>query len=390
MSHAEALEVHVERSGRSLRIKADEHEIRLETRGPAEPNRTDDGFAAILTLPLAMREGRSLRLRGAGDPKLAERLTALSEVWECWTPGLFAAVPVTFDEAVVPRDGAGRLVLYSGGADATHNLLRYRGEPEKPALLTMFGLDYRLPQRASFDALMRKTEPFRRTISDRHLLIETDLYRTYFASGIGEHFGHAFALAGGLFLFSETFAAGEIAADYNAAQEYVVHPWGTNSFTNAFFAGSTFRMETASTDITRTQKLRVLAGEDETVLGALSFCHNPKTRPENCGRCSKCVRTKAMFMATLGRVPPVFLDTSLDADMIRSMKVEKRNERGFTMDIFFTARRNGHLDKLPGLAEIAARYMVPPARSGTPSVKIAGGLGSRLRAWATRYLPGPR
>lgn len=381
MSQTNALEVFVQRNDRTVRITADGHEIRLEASGPAEPNRIDDGFAAILALPLAMREGRPLRLRGAGDPMLAERLTALSEVWECWTPGLFNAVPVTFDGAVAPSGGRGRLVLYSGGADATHNLLRYRGAAEKPTLLTMFGLDYRLPQRAHFEALLRKTEPFRTAVADRHLLVETDLYRTYFANGIPEHFGHAFALAGGLFLFSETFAAGEIAADYNAAQEYVVHPWGTNSFTNAYFAGSTFRMETASTDITRTQKLRVLAGEGETVLRALSFCHTPKTRPENCGRCSKCVRTKAMFMATLGRVPPIFVDASLDAGMIRSMKVEKRNERGFTMDIYFTAKRNGHLDKLPGLAEIAARYMVPPARSGGPGAKWPGRLLDRIRRW---------
>jgi hypothetical protein len=231
-------------------------------------------------------------------------------------------------------------------------------------------MDYRYEDVERFEALLLKTEPFAKTVSDRRVLVRTDIRSLYRGHGIKGDIGHAFLLAGTLFLFSETFAVGEIAADYSRAQEFIVFPWGTNSITNPLFASSMFRIETPTQDVRRSEKMTLLA-KSPTALRSLSFCKNYKSRPHNCGICSKCMRTKAMFIASPGEIPPIFADNAFSPEYLDKFDLAQRNERAFFLDLYLTARRNGNLERLPGVAEKAScfKHKPPKAKPFAPGLR---------------------
>jgi hypothetical protein len=155
-------------------------------------------------------------------------------------------------------------------------------------------------------------------------------------------------LAACLFLFQDTFSNGVIAADYTWAQDMVAFPWGTNHVTNQYFAGSQFKMHTVSADKTRIEKLGYIAN-NPTACRSLSFCTDKKSRPDNCGVCSKCVRTKAMFLAATGVLPPIFNVYELTGQQIRKIDLNNRKEYAFFADIYAVARDQDRLFLIPDL-----------------------------------------
>jgi hypothetical protein len=314
-------------------------------------------FAAWATLPLAMASGdQHLRIEGVGDRLVAENATKLSQVWELWMPHKFNRVEVSFDEYQSTPPGKGKLLLFSGGIDSTYNLLRLEAAGQRPHLLTVHGLDYKAADDERFESLLLHTKPIVDRASSGRNIVLTDIYDIYKRAGIDVAVGHAFALFSALFLFSNRFECGEISADYSTAQDFTVHPWGTNSLTNSMFESSTFRVMTGSADVTRSEKVAAIA-RDKAALHALTFCSDYSKRPLNCGICAKCVRTKAMFIAATGSVPEIFIDPAFRASSLDSMNLSKRSEEAFFVDLFLAARRNGQIAKLPGLAEKAEKYL---------------------------------
>jgi hypothetical protein len=82
-------------------------------------------------------------------------------------------------------------------------------------------------------------------------------------------------------------------------------------------------MEAANLDIMRGEKMHLIHGSMEA-LSSLTFCVDYRARPNNCGRCSKCVRTKAMLLPSVGVVPDVFLDKAFIADMLNVISPRKK------------------------------------------------------------------
>ena len=77
--------------------------------------------------------------------------------------------------------------------------------------------------------------------------------------------------------------------------------------------------------------------------------------PENCGVCKKCIRTKAMFLATTGRLPDIFLDTAFDAELMQKFLV-KGHERTYVFDLYFYLKDRDRLDAVPGLLDLVDHY----------------------------------
>jgi hypothetical protein len=80
----------------------------------------------------------------------------------------------------------------------------------------------------------------------------------------------------------------------------------------------------------------------------LTFCVDYKSRPENCGACTKCQRTKLMFLARTGTVPDIFMDKSIPFDWLRALQFEKSERQGiYLFDIINVATEFGNCDLLP-------------------------------------------
>ena len=155
-------------------------------------------------------------------------------------------------------------------------------------------------------------------------------------------------------MLSDLFEGGTIAADYTHTQDLVAFPCGTNHIINEYFNGSDFTVRSVGDKLSRTEKVAAIV-EHKIDLSLLSFCRQKEAMPENCGVCKKCIRTKAMFLATTGRLPDIFLDTAFDAELMQKLHV-KGHERTHVFDLYFYVKDRDRLDAVPGLLDLVDHY----------------------------------
>ncbi len=302
----------------------------------------DLSFAVWALLPRAMKEGFSLQFNQPIDPKVAANAEQLSQIWEMWTPHLYRSVKVrgTGSWSRQRRTRLPEIRLFSGGIDATFAILKNPSNGRFAA--TVCGVD-KITER-NIEKLIIKTDPILEGLNYSRIVIRTDVKRN------PNYLTHAFTLASCLFVLSDVFERGGLAANSTLAEEFATHPWGSNRATNEYFAGTDFAMQTIGGEVGRTQKIAAIvdAGID---LQSLSFCRERKVIPENCGTCEKCLRTKAIFLVVTGSIPPIFIDNSFNESLLRSL-TKARNERVALFDLYFYAKAHGLLQRLPSLVKL--------------------------------------
>lgn len=346
------MRVKVTRSDGSVLLSGGDFSIQIWTGDGHGPNEVRNDFAAWFFLPMAMRSGMDMSIEGEGSEETARNARRISEIWESWLPHHFNSVNVVFDHASSRRTGPNdrSLCLYSGGIDSTHALLTRHRSGKKQNLLTVHGLEYKVDDEMTFRAFKNKTTPFSRLVGAEHIFVRTDAYAAYGKCRVnrsGAHISHIFALAGSAFMFSEDHDNVYIAADYRLDQQFITHPWGSNSATNVYFDDGLTRLTTLDDHLTRIDKVPLILTSDEA-LASVTFCGNYQSRPVNCGQCQKCTRTKVMFFVATGRVPEIFADLSIPPNWHTRFDFEKSYQRAFLLDIVTSARRNHRFEQLPG------------------------------------------
>jgi len=317
-------------------------------------------FAVWLLLPVAMRVGANLKVHGAGHRQTLLNAETMSQIWSCWLPGHFSNVSVSFDEAINEgptgspshESNVGGLHFYSGGIDSTASIIRNRDAYGDFDLLTVHGMDYDVGSVDQFQRLIAKTNQLCNALELERKVTRHNAYSVYEkfrCNPKGHHVTHIFALTGAAFLFLD-YHRYFIASDRRLDQQFAVHPWGSNTGSNRYFSDGSRALETLDDDVTRAQKMPIVASHD-SALRAITVCDNKQLRPENCGKCSKCTRTKVMFFVANGSVPEIFSDMSLDRGWVDQMNLKKVNERAFFFDIISTGRRSGYGADLPGFQE---------------------------------------
>ena len=365
--------IHREPDG-TIRVTLGADAVRIEPDARGEHDRQRADFAAWLLLPVAMRRGVDLVIEGAGSEATVRNAGRLAQIWSQWLPGHFTAVDVSFTQTwtEAPASNAGDLCFYSGGVDSTYGILRRFRAGHQQSLLTVHGLEYRHGDSGRFADLLEKTAPFANLVAFRRLLVRTDvkdLYRRERVDPKGIDVAHGFILAAMGFLYSNMFGRAVLSADYKLDQQFAVHPWGTNAITNPLFSDGTFSLHTEGEDVTRTEKCGLLL-ESPEALASLTFCVDYSARPHNCGRCQKCVRTKAMFLAATGGIPPICRDMSLAPDCLASFDLSLKSQRAFFVDLHASAAKSGRLDEIPGLRALHAQHFPrDPRRSLTKRIK---------------------
>lgn len=384
------LDYHLCFNGSSVEIVGESDTIVFELSHPEEVDRRSGVFAAWVLLPLAMIKGRDIRIHAGGDEVTQRNFEALTQIWATWMPEHFQPAKVFFAEAYHPEKAASDcdLLLFSGGVDSTYNLLLRHEAKKEQVLLTIHGIDYKVDDPERYGRLLKKTDPLVQMVGSRRIFLKTDAYAVYKRNLIGIDVGHAFVLAAGLFLYGAKYRNGEISADRSVIEDYMAAPWGTNGITNPLFESSSFRMHTANLDMSRAGKLPLLR-RYPVALHALSFCKDYSFRPENCGVCSKCIRTKAMFLASDTALPDIFADSSFDKELFVHQELGQ-GSRVKLADIYNTARRNGLLGNFPGLRERLLAFSTPAKKSKAPKKVDGTGPGGKAevkkkkRSWLRR------
>lgn len=359
----EVIHVKVIRSGGSISLIGNNHSIQIWTEDSHITNEAQNDFAAWFFLPIAMRTAKDLRIEGEGSEQTANNARRMSEIWESWLPHHFNAVNVSFDATSrrSPNSREKSLCLYSGGIDSTHALLTRHRVGQEQTLLTVHGLEYRLEDEERFQSFKTKTAPFSRLVGTEHLFVRTNAYAVYENYRVNlprAHLTHIFALAGSAFAYSDRYNDLLIAADYRLDQQFVTHPWGSNSATNAYFDDGCARLRTLDDHLTRTEKMPLILSCEEA-LASVTFCTNKQTRPDNCGKCQKCMRTKVMFFVASGKVPEIFADTSIPSDWYDRFDLQKSYQRAFLLDIMVSAKRNSSFAQIPNADKVFALLKRP-------------------------------
>lgn len=332
-------------------------------------------FALWLFLPIAMRLGRELVVEGYGSTTAATRARTLSNVWEGWLPTHFRTVECRFSDGEAPRDApreraaVATLMCYSGGADSTYSLLRREEQGEEQDLMTVHGMDYRVHDRARFDDFLKKTAPFAEGRGQR-VLVTTDagtLYKRLECNTRAAFVTHPFTLAGALFLH-EGYDHYAIAADCRRDQQFAIWPWGSEAFTNGLYESDRARLETLDDDVVRGEKLDLIRRFPDA-LRSVTFCVDYASRPHNCGRCAKCVRSKMLFLAVGGSIPEIFNDMGVPADWLGAVAA-KRQTHIFLFEIISLARQHGHAHLIPGIDRAADTYR--RLRGDPPLTRLIG------------------
>ncbi len=321
-------------------------------------------FAVWLMLPLAMRRGEALHIRGDVDAKVLDNARQLARIWTMWIPSKYKSISITAEGCATRQSerGDAAMLLFSGGVDSTFALLSRVKADHITHALTLHGLDYDFDDAAPFAALLRKTAPLLGSLGVERTIIRTDAGRKIRDLGLT----HGFILASCLFVFSRHLAKGMIAADLTPEQDMMVFPWGTNHVTNQYFSGAAFRMETVSLQASRIEKLDQIA-RDPVALRSISFCGDKRMRPANCGRCPKCLRTKTMLIALNGESPRIFLDNEISESQIAKLDVASNAAYKHYAEIVQVARMRGHLDRIPGLERRVDHAIAMRQRQGAVS-----------------------
>jgi hypothetical protein len=351
--------VRVLQESNRLQVHSAEIEQNYSMEGMTLPPKVDASFAVWGLMPWAMENGRNLHFTQPIDPQVLANAERASQIWEMWLPDRYRSIQIS-SEGVWKRPARQRLTrlqLFSGGVDSVFaalnrcpQALTKDGPSHTGCLVTVNGIDKVAD--TNFDALLNKTEPLLKALNCERAIIRTDAKR--YPSG----WTHGFTLASCLFLCSDLFEEGVLAADWTHAADFSVHPWGSNHVTNALLVGSDFAVRTASGEFGRTEKIAaiVAAGID---LNHLSFCRRSNAIPENCGTCRKCIRTKAMFLVVTGEIPPIFLDNTFDESFMSEL-VDRRNERVELFDLYFFAKERSLLHRLPALPKLIEAFHNSP------------------------------
>ncbi|MFT5866842.1 MAG: hypothetical protein ACI82I_002597 [Gammaproteobacteria bacterium] len=335
--------MNIERLENKITVDIDGTKIWFESQSEMK---CTDNFALWMALPFAMQLGKNLRINGCLSSKALEQARKIVKIWSTWVPRDFADIKISSETETsqsLPLTKKS-LMLFSGGVDSTFALKEEANVLGNPIdTLTIFGMDYLPSGKNNFKRLLKKTEEFTQKYSGERHVVRSNAANAMAKSGIDGSYGHGFQLLASLYLFDKIYDEGMIAADYSISQEYIVAPWGTCSLTNNMFLSDGYSIRTLSTDVTRAEKVESLA-LDSLALGSVSFCKDHGIRPENCGVCSKCVRTKAMFYATTGDIPDIFLIREFSEADLGTIDVSVKSEMVFANDIVQSAKKNGKLD----------------------------------------------
>lgn len=311
-------------------------------------------------LPIAMRLGIPLHIEGPISIQTLHSAREVSTVWAAWLPDLYQPVMLSA-ASIIQTPPANQttqnLSFFSGGIDSTYSTYKaFLENGQDSDCLTVHGMDYKFDDHEKFQALMDQTHDFRSQVFKQSRVVKTDAYTLYSKYGCnpkGSHVTHIFSLFSCASIF-EHYQQYRISADYRLDQQLFVHPYGSNTASNRLMKNRSGVLITLDDDVTRSQKTAFLSQSDLD-LQTLSICVDYRARPKNCGQCSKCMRTKAMFYATSPEIPDIFLDRRFEKQWYQSIPLSSKINRAFLIDILSAVEKSSQQQQFPDYATLKVK-----------------------------------
>jgi hypothetical protein len=361
------LNISIEYQENSVLVSSKDDTIIFQINSNIPVNKERQDFAVWLFLPIAMKKNEKLHIKGKGTEITIQNAKKMSQIWASWMPSHFRDIDITFDEIVLAEISTkyveNEICFYSGGIDSTYSIASKIQNGKRP-LLTVHGMEYAFDDNEKFKSFIEKTQPFADIYAKERIFVKTNAYAVYNKYKVNtkqNHITHIFVLGATGFLYTGYTKTLLIAADYRIDQQFMVFPWGSNSATNYLFDDGITSLVTENDTITRSEKIPFLT-KSKQILNSLTFCVDKKSRPYNCGLCSKCIRTKIMFFAATGKVPDIFINKDISENLFDTFNINSKSEQAFITDLYYCAKNNNRLKELPKLEYIMKKMAKPKKR----------------------------
>ncbi len=278
----------VERAS-TLRWQGGEFELRCAA--PAEiADRTPDASGFLCAaLPLAMGFGEDLTIEGPVSPRLLGRLEELQALYAAWAPGLRPVEVAAHAGTAAPEAGRERVSFLSRGVDSLFTAARH---PEHSAVVFVDGLETRHDEEVRAAEVVRAGEAAATLGKPMHVCW------TNVRELVAAHVADWEDFSGTALAFvSHQLAGGVESALFASGDEYAtVEPCGSSPLLDPLLSSERVEIEHDSLARARLGKIRWLAGERPDLLAYIKVCYS-ENRPDNCGRCAKCLYTMACLRA---------------------------------------------------------------------------------------------
>ncbi|MBS0269655.1 MAG: hypothetical protein JSS54_11830 [Proteobacteria bacterium] len=290
--------------------------IWFEWRGPKEiigATPRNDNFALLAALPIAMRRGCALHVRGIVDPTLLASAERYTRIWSQWRPDKYKPAKLSADREIpdIARQGTQPWIYpFSGGVDSMFSIFANsagdagRDTHVPGSVFLVRGFDYPLSDTKSFPILEQRVRSVAQLLKVPMLVCSTNWKEFCIQYELDTQLGLA-AIAHTL---AATHAGVSIAADFTYGEDLRIMPWGNNQYMPHLLGSSGFHVAGGGAEALRVDKIAYLS-KIPNALEMISICQTPSGEENrlNCEKCEKCVRTALGLYVATGRVEPTFV-----------------------------------------------------------------------------------
>jgi len=281
-------------------------------------------FAALIMAAFSMSHNIEIELSFKISKTMAQRLVDIEKVYGLWSLDTLAPLRVNTTAIVDPDLPTTRLksgvICLSGGLDSLSAAISATQSNSVSHALLIAGADYPSAQDPGFLQLKDRVGRLSSRLKLKTLIMETNVRQL----GINWDMMHGFNLGACLHFLSPYLSHGSFAQDDTSYQQRFRGPWGNFSYVPTLLRTEGFDLQTYGEEFDRVDKLRHVLEYDERLLSDLSVCFADKTLGGNCGRCFKCVITRAGFHALDIPQKDCFVDTSSIATAVKAFRTPRK------------------------------------------------------------------
>lgn len=271
-----------------------EEEIWFEGPDIASTAASMDPFL-IGVLQRVMLTGGNLSVNGGVSRSLLFGLKEWQAAWLAWKPARYKPVRIRpkFYSEDINVDRTDGLLAFSGGVGALYSLAKAmaptsEGDVYVRRLLLVIGLDIGLGDEEASAAAVASATALAAAADCELAVLRTNVrqFIPYWEDGF------ALAVAASLHFGRNTESHGLIASSEPYAK--LILPWGSNPVTDHLLSSNAFRIVHDGASASRQQKVDFIANWP-LAKRYVRVCWQADSRGNNCGKCEKCVRTRANF-----------------------------------------------------------------------------------------------
>lgn len=322
-------------------------------------------FVLSLVFP-AMRLGKDITVEGSMSESLYYALEGLQVIFSGWYKNLRPVKIQVVDGLRVQTDTDNKqrdiVTCFSGGVDSFHTLRKFYSHPSPRyrathALFGLFGPPFHWSKPAIYDEALKTYDAMLASIGVKLLSVRTNAYDFSRPLNIAWEIPHAFITAASMHVFGNKFSKGYIPSSYHYKNLF---DWGSHPLTDPLLSTEDTQIIHDSVHVTRIEKVQRIA-DWELAQKHLNVCTVRTPANQNCGRCSKCLRT--IFELACTPYSKGFSTFPQDANGNFKIRkgdlgiLRKPNEQMFLRETLALARKEGKYD----LANLLASLLEKPA-----------------------------